>query len=76
MTHSTPQERISRARGLLVAAEQNLRSVIMEACPDGYAHRVKRHRDGQQPWCPACGRSNEGELLGESRAATDMKDAS
>ena len=52
-----------RMRDELEGAEANLFLAVADSCPGD--HQVKRHRDGREPWCGLCGRTDRGELIKE-----------
>lgn len=58
-----PQDLLDQMRKAVEDAETNLYEAVAEACP-GTLHRTVQHRDTKPPWCPYCGRTNRGELVG------------
>jgi hypothetical protein len=39
-------------------ARANLQEAVKDVCPGD--HAVRQHRDRKPPWCPACGRGDDG----------------
>ena len=57
------QSAIDRMRVELESREALLYFTVVDACPGD--HQVKRRRDGREPWCGLCGRTDRGELIKE-----------
>ena len=54
---------LDRMREELEGCEATLYFTVVDACPGD--HQVKRRRDGREPWCGWCGRTDRGELIKE-----------
>ena len=52
-----------RMREELEGAEATLYFTVVDACPGD--HLVKQRRDGREPWCGLCGRTDRGVLIKE-----------
>ena len=57
------QRLLDRMREELEGAEATLYFAVVDACPGD--HQVKQRRDGREPWCGLCGRTDRGELIKE-----------
>ena len=54
---------IDHLRDEIEGAEAVLYFTVVDACPGD--HLAKRRRDGREPWCGLCGRTDRGELIKE-----------
>lgn len=54
---------LDRLRDELEGEEATLYFAVVSACPGD--HQVKRRRDGREPWCGLCGRTDRGVLIKE-----------
>lgn len=50
--------RLTALREVAQHAQGKLHRAVVDACPG--PHAVVQHRDGQPPWCEACGRGVDG----------------
>ena len=58
MSDHLEQASIDAARAHVDRIEAALRDLVDQLCPG--PHLPKQHRDGQPPWCRACGRTARG----------------
>lgn len=54
-------EAIEAARLRAERAALRLRNLVAAECPG--THVTIQHRDHKPPWCPACGRTNDGRKM-------------
>ena len=54
---------IDRMREELEGAEATLYFAVVDACPGD--HLAKQRRDGREPWCGLCGRTDRGVSIKE-----------
>jgi hypothetical protein len=57
------QSYLDDLRDAVGAAEYDLWNEVENLCPK--PHRAVQHRDGMQPWCNRCGRTDRGALIKE-----------
>lgn len=62
----TDQEAIDKARERVQGSIRRLHEMVAKACPG--PHQAVQHRDMKGPWCPRCGRANDGTLLKDVNA--------